>query len=448
MSRPPAGTGPRQAARGRLPSSRPVPAARQAARARHPSSRAPAPATARQSARSRHPAARTAGPPSPGRRPPSPRRTTPPPRRTGQVLLAAIVAVLCLIGLVMVLSASSVQALREDGSSWLYFRRQVMWVLAGTGVLVLAARFDYRRLRWLGGPVLLLAVALLVLVHVPGLGITAGGSTRWLGAGSWRFQPSELAKLALVLFGADLLARRATSPEAARAALPPMLLVFGVVGVLILQQPDLGTTLIAGCVVLCLLFVAGTPLRTMTTLLGTAGAAAFVLGMAEPYRRARMLSFLNPWADADNTGYQVVQSLVGLGTGRLTGVGVGASRAKWGFLPNAHTDFIFSIIGEELGLVGSLLVLALFAAFAVLGVRTSLRAPDRYGMLLAAGITAWVTGQAVVNIGAVVGVLPVTGVPLPFVSFGGSSLVLLMGATGVLLNVAGQGRPPAAEPAR
>ncbi|MGH9179972.1 MAG: putative lipid II flippase FtsW, partial [Acidimicrobiales bacterium] len=361
----------------------------------------------------------------------------------GQVLLAAVVAVLCLIGLVMVLSASSVQALREDGSSWLYFRRQVLWVLAGTAALVVAARVDYRRLRRLGVPVLLLAIGLLLLVHVPDLGLTAGGSTRWLGAGSWRFQPSELAKLALVLFGADLLARRATSPDAARAALPPMVLVFLVVGGLILQQPDLGTTLIAGCVVLCLLLVAGTPLRTMTGLLGTAAAAAFVLGMSEPYRRERMLSFLNPWADADNTGYQVVQSLVGLGTGRLTGVGVGASRAKWGFLPNAHTDFIFSIIGEELGLVGSLLVLALFAAFAVLGVRTALRAPDRYGMLLAVGITAWVTGQAVVNIGAVVGVLPVSGVPLPFVSFGGSSLILLMAAAGVLLNVAGQGRPPA-----
>jgi cell division protein FtsW len=359
------------------------------------------------------------------------------------VLLAVVVAVLCLIGLVMVLSASSVQALREDGSSWLYFRRQVLWVLAGTGALLVAARIDYRRLRRLGVPMLLLAIALLVLVRVPGFGITAGGATRWLGLGTWRFQPSELAKLALVLFGADLLARRATSPDAARAALRPMLVVFGVVGVLILQQPDLGTTLIAGCVVLCLLFVAGTPLRTMTGLLGTGAAAAFVLGMAEPYRRERMLSFLNPWADADNTGYQVVQSLVGLGTGRLTGVGVGASRAKWGFLPNAHTDFIFSIIGEELGLLGSLLVLALFAAFAVLGVRAALRAPDRYGMLLATGITAWVTGQAVVNIGAVVGVLPVSGVPLPFVSFGGSSLVLLMAATGVLLNVAGQGRPPA-----
>jgi cell division protein FtsW len=359
--------------------------------------------------------------------------------RTGQVLLASVVAVLFLIGLVMVLSASSVLALREGGSSWLYFRKQVLWVAAGTVALVVAARVDYRALRRLGGPVLLLSVVLLVVVLIPGAGVTAGGSTRWLGVGSLRMQPSELAKLGLLLFGADLLARRGSDEETLRRAMRSYLLAFLVVAVLVLRQPDLGTTLVAGCVVLCVLFVAGTPLGSMVGLIGTAAAGTFVLGMAEPYRRERMLSFIDPWADAGNTGYQVVQSLVGLGTGRFTGVGVGASRAKWGFLPNAHTDFIFSIIGEELGMVGSLLVLGLFMAFTILGIRAALRAPDRFGMLLASGITAWVVGQAVINIGAVLGVLPVSGVPLPFVSFGGTSLVLLMGAVGVLLNVAGQG---------
>ena len=359
--------------------------------------------------------------------------------RTGQVLLASVVAVLCLIGLVMVLSASSVLALREGGSSWLYFRRQVLWVAAGTVALVVAARVDYRALRRLGGPALVLSVALLVVVLVPGMGVTAGGSTRWLGVGSLRMQPSELAKLGLLLFGADLLARRRGDHETLRRAMRSCLLAFLVVAVLVLRQPDLGTTLVAGCIVLCLLFVAGTPLPAMVGLFGAAAAGTFVLGMAEPYRRERMLSFLDPWADPGNTGYQVVQSLVGLGTGRFTGVGVGASRAKWGFLPNAHTDFIFSIIGEELGMVGSLLVLGLFMTFTVLGIRAALRAPDRFGMLLAAGITAWVVGQAVINIGAVLAVLPVSGVPLPFVSSGGTSMVLLMAAVGVLLNVAGQG---------
>ena len=358
----------------------------------------------------------------------------------GQMLLATVVGVLCLIGLVMVLSASSVQALRESGSSWFYFRRQVLWVLGGSAALVVAARIDYHAIRRLGVPVLVLSLVLLGLVLVPGAGHTVSGSARWLGVGSWRMQPSELAKLGLLLFGADVLARRADRPGAARSGTRPVLIAFGLVALLVIRQPDLGTTLVSGGIVLCLLYVAGTPLRAMTGLLAAAAGAAFVLGMAEPYRRERLLSFLNPWADAGNTGYQVVQSLVGLGTGRITGVGVGASRAKWGFLPNAHTDFIFSIIGEELGMVGSLAVLGLFVAFAVLGTRAALRAPDRYGMLLAAGITAWVMGQAFINIGAVVGVLPVSGVPLPFVSFGGTSLVVIMGAVGVLLNVAGQGR--------
>jgi cell division protein FtsW len=171
-----------------------------------------------------------------------------------------------------------------------------------------------------------------------------------------------------------------------------------------------------------------------------ASAGALLLGLVEGYRRARLFSFLNPWKDAGNTGYQIVQSLVGLASGHWTGLGLGASRAKWGFLPNAYTDFIFAIIGEELGLLGTLLVIGLFAAFAVLGVRTALKAPDRFGALLAAGITAWVVGQALINIGAVIGVLPVTGVPLPFVSFGGSSLVITMGAAGILLNIARQTR--------
>ena len=410
----------------------------------------------RSATRTRHPSARRQGPGSRSARPhggqgaggrakgagagkgpaPDQERET-----SGQVLLVATVAVLCLIGLVMVLSASSVQALREYGSSWLYFRRQVMWVLLGAIALTAFSRVDYRKLRRFGSALLGLSLVLLVLVLMPGLGITAGGSTRWLGFGSWRMQPSELAKLGLLLFCADVLTRRpAWSSGQGSSALRPVLIASGAVAVLVLAQPDLGTTLVAGCVVMCLLYVGGTRLKTMAGLVVAAVGGAFVLGMAEPYRRERMLSFLNPWADADNTGYQVVQSLVGLGTGRFTGVGVGASRAKWGFLPNAHTDFIFAITGEELGMLGSLLVLGLFITFAVLGIRASLRAPDRYGMLLAAGITAWVTGQAFINIGAVVGVLPVSGVPLPFVSFGGSSLVLLMGAVGVLVNVAGQGR--------
>lgn len=367
---------------------------------------------------------------------------------TSRVLLASVVGVLCLVGLIMVLSSSSVHALRNRGDSWVFFRRHVLWLLLGTTALVLTARVDYRRWRQVGVPMLAVVAVLLVAVLVPGVGVSVNGSTRWLGVGGWRVQPAELAKLALVLFWADALARRLDRRPHSGVPLRPVLVGLGAVGLLVMLQPDMGTTLIIGSIAMALLYVAGIRLRALAGLTAAAAAGSFVLGMVEPYRRARMLSFLNPWADADNTGYQVVQSLVGMGTGRLTGVGIGASRAKWGFLPNAHTDFVFAIVGEELGLLGSLLLLALFAGFAVLGLRTAAGAPDRFGRFLCVGVTSWVTAQAFINIGAVVGILPVSGVPLPFVSFGGSSLVILMAAVGVLLNVAGQGGGRPAAPRR
>jgi cell division protein FtsW len=339
----------------------------------------------------------------------------------------------------MVLSASSVQALRLYGSSWYMFKRQLIWVALGGVALAVATRVDYRRWHRAALPLALVSLGLLVLVLVPHTGISVRGSSRWVGYGDFRVQPSELAKLALLLFTADVLARRVALSADRRRLRPVLLVLVAVVG-LVMAQPDMGTTLVIGCVVLALLFVAGTPLPTLARLMGLSVLTALVLGMLESYRRARLFSFLNPWKDAGNTGYQIVQSLVGLASGHWTGVGLGASRAKWGFLPNAHTDFIFAIIGEELGLLGTLLVIALFVAFAVLGVRIAARAPDRFGTLVAAGVTTWVVGQALINIGAVVGVLPVTGVPLPFISFGGSSLVITMAAVGILLNVARQGR--------
>jgi len=371
----------------------------------------------------------------------SPKRTKRAPSRSTPlfVLLAMDVSALVVVGLVMVLSASSVQALRDFGSSWVVFQRQAMWVFIGTIALLLAVRTDYRRWQRPAVPLVLVALGLLLVVLVPGLGVSVRGSSRWIGTGQFRVQPSEFAKLAILLFTADLLARRGAKGDL-RAALRPVLVVFGVAAVLVMAQPDMGTTLVLGCIVLALLFVGGVELRTLGRLMGVAMGGALLLGLAEGYRRARLFSFLHPWKDAGNTGYQIVQSLVALGTGHLSGVGLGGSTGKWGFLPNAYTDFIFAIIGEELGLIGTLLVIGLFVAFAILGVRTALKAPDRFGALLAAGITAWVVGQALINIGAVIGVLPVTGVPLPFVSFGGSSLVITMGAAGMLLNIARQTR--------
>ncbi len=361
------------------------------------------------------------------------------PRRRAAVVLLAVVGTLCVIGLVMVLSASSVQALADQRSPWRFFLRQLLWLAVGATALALTSRVDYHRWRRAGLPLVIVSAGLLVAVLVPGVGLSAGGSTRWLGTAGWRVQPSELAKLALLLFAADLLSRMQAA-DRVRAAMWGAVSAFALFAVPVMLQPDMGTTLILGAITMAVLFTAAVPLGPMVGLLATSVAGAVLVGLAEPYRRARLMAFRNPWADAGNTGYQVVQSLVGLGTGRITGVGVGASRAKWGFLPNAHTDFIFAIIGEELGLVGSLLVLGLFAALTALGVQAALRAADLFGMLLAAGITAWVATQAVINIGAVTGMLPVTGVPLPFVSFGGSSLVILMAAIGILVNVTNQGR--------
>ena len=369
------------------------------------------------------------------------------PRRrpAGFVLLLALTVVLVAIGLVMVLSASSVEALSTYGSSWVFFERQLLWVAIGTVVMAVTMRVDYRTWRRYAVPALVVTFVLLFAVLVPGVGVTVGGSSRWVGFGSFRLQPSELAKLGMVFYLGDVLARRLDRTGEPRSVLKPVMIVFIAAVALVMKQPDMGTALVLSAIVLGVLFSAGMPGRTMGKLAIGAVGAAVVLGMAEPYRKARLLSFLHPWADRTSSGYQVVQSLVGLGSGGLAGVGLGASRAKWGFLPNAHTDFIFAIIGEELGLLGAVLVVGLFVGFAVLGVRAAARAPDRFGMLLATGVTIWVTAQAVLNIGAVIGVLPVTGVPLPLVSFGGSSLVIVMGAIGILLNVAGQGRPPTAD---
>ena len=372
-----------------------------------------------------------------------PRRAAERRGRADAVALLATVVVLNAIGLVMVLSASSVQALKQFGSSWVFFQRDVLWVAAGAAALALTARVDYRR--WARLRVLLLATAgvLLVAVLVPSIGTDVYGSTRWLRAGPVSVQPSEFAKLALVVFGAVLLAQRADRMSDSNLTIRPVLIVFGGLGVLVMAQPDMGTTMVLACITFAMLFVAGAPLRPLAKVVGGGAALAFVAARLEPYRWARMSSFRDPFADAGDSGYQLAQSLVGLGSGGLTGLGLGASRAKWGFLPNAHTDFIFAILGEEFGLFGSLLVIALFATFTVLGVRIAMRAPDRFGTLLAAGVTAWVAGQACLNLGVVVGLLPVTGVPLPFVSFGGSSLLVTMAATGILLNIARQARSPA-----
>ncbi|MGD0320548.1 MAG: putative lipid II flippase FtsW [Acidimicrobiales bacterium] len=353
-----------------------------------------------------------------------------------RVAVLTLTGVLCAVGLVMVLSASAYTSLEYYGSVWTIFERQVLWMALGALALIVTARVHYQRWRRMRMLILIGTLGLLLAVLVPGVGVSAGGSSRWIGVGLFRLQPSELMKLAIALFAADLLARRAKRVREARAVVLPLLIVLGLAGTLVLAQPDMGTALVLACISFALLYAGGVPLRPVLKGLAAVAVVGLIVGLAEPYRRARLLSFVDPFAHAKGSGYQVVQSLVGLGSGHLYGLGLGGGREKWGLLPNAHTDFIFSVIGEEGGLVGTILVLALFAALAWYGFRAATRAPDRFGALLAVACTSWITGQAVINIGAVIGLLPVTGIPLPFISFGGSSLVITMIAAGILVNIA------------
>jgi cell division protein FtsW len=357
--------------------------------------------------------------------------------------LAGSACGLTLIGLVMVLSASSVSAFAEYGSSFLFFKRQAIYAVAGGIGALAVARLRYQVWQRVWRPMLAVTVVLLVLVLHPATGTTAGGASRWLSLGPVSLQPSELAKLVVIVAVASIMARSMRHLEETVLWAVPLLVVVGLVSVLILLQPDLGTMMVMALSVLSMLFVAGVRLRLMALSSLVFTGVGMALIMSAGYRKTRFLAFLNPWSDPQVTGYQIIQSLIALGSGHLFGVGLGASRQKWNYVPNAHTDFIFSILGEELGLVGELLVLLLFGALLWAGVRIALRAPDTFGRLLAGGITAWFGIQALVNLGAVTGVLPITGVPLPFMSYGGSSLVVSLVATGVLFSIGRSGLPAA-----
>lgn len=353
-------------------------------------------------------------------------------------LLLALIVVLNLVGLVMVLSASSVNGLSEYGSSWYHVKRQAIWATMGVSALLVTVLVDYRRWRRLATFGLVITFLLLLAVLVPGVSTRSNGASRWLSLGPINVQPAELAKLTMLVFVADLLARRIHRIDETAITLRPVLVVTGSLAVLVMLQPDLGTTILIGAVMFTLLFIAGVPLKELSLTALVGGGGAMAAAIVAPYRRNRMLAFIDPWDDPLNTSYQTIQSLVGIANGGVGGVGLGSSRAKWGFLPEAHTDFIFAIVAEELGLVGAMLIIGMFLAIGLLGFRTALRAPEPFGMLLAAGVTSWLLVQAFVNIGAVVGVLPITGMPMPFVSFGGSSLVVTMTAAGMLLNIARQ----------
>ncbi|MDA8063224.1 MAG: putative lipid II flippase FtsW [Actinomycetota bacterium] len=349
-----------------------------------------------------------------------------------------ILGVLDLTGLVMVLSSSAVLSLQQYGNPWYEAERQALWIAIGTIAFFVALRVDRRRWRRFARPAMVVAIVMLLAVLVPHVGVRVGGASRWLGVSSLRVQPSELAKLALVFFAADTLDRRSERGAKGdwRYQMGPVLAIVGILAVLVMAQPDMGTTAVLVVIALAMVGTAGLPPKPFAAILATGGVLGLLMAVVAPYRWRRLTAFVHPFAHARGSGFQSVQGLVALGSGRLLGKGIGSSLASWGYLPNASTDFIFAIVGEETGLVGAVLLAGLYLALGVVGVRIACGARDRFSGYLAAGITAWLLGQAVINIGAVVGLLPVTGVPLPFVSFGGSSLVVEMFAAGVLGNIA------------
>jgi cell division protein FtsW len=393
------------------------------------------PSSTTTASRSRHPTASTAA-----RRPPrrKPVRHARRPAPLHAYLLVAVVAVLTLLGLVMVLSASSVTALHLDGSSWTYFKRQAVWMVLGIAAFAMTTVVPYQRWRRFVGPLLTVSFVAMAAVLVPSIGREVNGARAWFAFGPIGFQPAELMKVALLLYAADLLARRADRMHEVRLTFLPLLVVLAAATFLILLQPDLGGAMVLAGIVLGVAFIAGTPLLPFGVTVAGIGAVGglFMLQV----RAERWTAFLDLAAHKQDDGFQVWQSLVGIASGGLTGVGLGAGKAKWGYLPEAHTDFIFAIIAEELGFAGVAIVLSLFLVLVWLGIRIALRAPDRFGTLLAGGITSWILVQTLINVGGVVGLMPLTGLTLPFVSFGGSSLLVTMGAAGLLLNIARAGR--------
>ena len=348
-------------------------------------------------------------------------------------LLVLVTLALVAFGLVMVYSASSARALLGADDPAYYLKRQALSAVVGLVALVLLSRTDYRRLRHVAGPLLLASFVLLVAVLA--IGTAVNGARRWIPLGTLTFQPSELAKLALALWIAGLLARRPT-PQTLNDLIRPIGLVVGAACALILVEPDLGSALAIAIMVAAVLLVAGTPVRALAAGCGIAGMLVLAAIWLEPYRRARIFSFIDPWHDPQGAGFQSVQAMIALGSGGIFGVGLGESVQKIYYLPEASTDMIFAIVGEELGLVGVLAVIGAFALFAYAGLNIALRCRDPFGKGLAAGLTALVCGQAAVNVSAVMGLAPLTGVPLPFVSYGGSSLVMSLASVGILLNIA------------
>ncbi len=356
-------------------------------------------------------------------------------RKEADLYIVVAVILLLAIGQVMVFSASGIRARDTFGHPYYYLQRQAGWAVLGLIAMIFCSRIDYRTWYRVAGSLFIVTIVLLVVVLIPGIGEMGGGSQRWIGFGAMRLQPSELAKLSLVILFARFLAWSLRSKRGSKGVLGPLLVACGVASALILVQPDLGTVVALAGTCFILLFASGIPVVTLASLGVLAAPLMGYLILAEEYRRRRFLAFLDPWADPLGAGFHIIQSLYGLGSGFLFGLGLGRSRQKFYYIPELHTDFIFAILGEELGFVGAAAVLGLFLFLAWRGFRVALLAPEPFGALLAAGITTMITLQVVINVGVVTSIMPITGITLPFFSYGGSSLVFSLASIGILLNI-------------
>lgn len=338
------------------------------------------------------------------------------------------------VGLIMVFSSSAVTASVQYGDAYHFFKKQLIWALISIVAMIVVMKVNYMRLKELAMPLMFIAVVCLVLVITP-VGSEIKGSSRWIVLGPFNLSPSELAKLAVIMFMARSLDNNIDKIRSFRYGVLPYLVILALICALVMAQPDLGTSCAIAGTVFFLLMVAGARWSHLA-MIASAGVAAIIAAIVvAPYRMERMIAFVNPWKYAGDEGFQIIQSLYALGSGGLFGMGLGRSRQKFFYLPEQHTDFIFAILGEELGFIGAFVVLLLFVLFAWRGFKIAINAPDNFGSVLAAGLTVMVVLQAAINIGVVSGVLPVTGITLPFISYGGSSLLFTMTGVGLLLNI-------------
>ena len=356
---------------------------------------------------------------------------------TAYYLLLGASALLLTIGLIMVLSASSVYAYKHnDHNSYAIVVRQLMWVVIGIPCAFIASRLRLGVVRRFAWPAIMVAIVLLALVRVPGLGRTVNGNTNWLGLGPFVVQPAEIAKLAIVLWAAHIYARKDKRLGSLHELLMPVVLGIGVVIVLVMLGRDLGTALVLFAILLAMLWVVGAPGRLFTLTMSIVAVLALYLATTSKHRLERLMNFTDPFKDFHNAGWQPAHGLYALSSGGIFGQGLGSSRQKWGDLPEAHTDFIFAVLGEELGLIGTLLVIGLFLTIAYAAVRVAGRATDPFVRYMTFGIVVWLLGQMIINVGMVLALLPVIGIPLPLVSYGGSALVPSLVALGLLIGFA------------